>query len=86
MGRGRGKWKIGQQLCRKVCNSVKDSCKSTVYKGFRDWFHGLFGHETREGIRMEIGRGKGRRRRGERGRFRRVFGLVGRATGKKYNL
>lgn len=47
MGRGRGKWKTGQQLCRKVCNSVKGSCKCPVYKGFRDWFRGLLGHETR---------------------------------------
>lgn len=89
MGRGKGKWKTGQQLCRKVCNSIKGSCKCPVYKAFRDWFHGLLGHETRgekKGNFMVQGSGKGREGRGKGGDSGWVSGLVGRATGKKYNL
>lgn len=86
MGRGRGKWKTGQQLCRKVCNSIKGSCKCPVYKGFRDWFHGLFGHETRGGEKGEFdGSGEGKRegRERERGRFWMGFWLGWQSDGQK---
>ena len=52
-----------------MCNSVKDSCRFPVYKGFRDWFHGLFGHETRGGRRGNPdGDWEGKREGRERGK------------------